>query len=93
MRNRITVGEARNISARGALIQTEEPLPANENFRLFIVPPDRLAFRVAAEVAWLQVERFAQDFSNCLMGIRFTRLLKGDKQFVLDWLHNQRDLI
>jgi hypothetical protein len=93
MKNGITVGEARNISARGALIQTEEPLCAKEKFRLFLVPPDRLAFRVTAEVAWLKVKRSAQDFSNCLMGIRFTRVSKGDNQFVLDFLHARRNLI
>jgi len=93
MKDRITVGEARNIGARGALIQMEEPLTAKEKFRLFIVPPDRLAFRVTAEVAWVKVKRSAQEFSNCLMGIRFTRVSKGDNRFVLDFLHAQRNLM
>jgi hypothetical protein len=93
MKDRITVGEARDISARGALIQMGEPLCAKEKFRLFIVPPDRLAFRVTAEVAWVKVERSAPDFSNCLMGIRFTRVSKGDNQFVLDFLYARRNLV
>jgi len=95
MNDRITVGEARDISARGALIEMEEPLCAKEKLGLFImVPPDRrLASRVTAEVAWLRAKRSAQDFSNCLMGIRFTRVSKGDNQFVLDSLYAGRNLV
>ena len=93
MKDRITVGEARDISARGALIEMEEPLCAKEKLGLFMVPPDRLAFRVTAEVAWVRAKRSAQDFSNCLMGIRFTRVSKGDNQFVLDSLYAGRNLV
>jgi len=73
----------------------EEPLCAKEKLGLFImVPPDRrLASRVTAEVAWLRAKRSAQDFSNCLMGIRFTRVSKGDNQFVLDSLYAGRNLV
>jgi len=86
-----TVGNARNISARGALIRSEEPLRPNDRSRLFLVPPDRLAFRVSFEVAWLRPEDFARRASDYSMGVRFTRMARGDGEFVNNFVrHHMR---
>ncbi|HVO83949.1 MAG TPA: PilZ domain-containing protein [Syntrophobacteria bacterium] len=79
-----TVGKARNISARGALIRSEEPLPLppRDRSRLFLVPPDRLAFRVSFEVAWLATEGSGQRASDHSMGVRFIRMARGDGEFI-----------
>jgi len=83
-----TVGKARNISARGALIRSEEPLRPRERSRLFLVPPDRLAFRVSFEVAWLATESSAQRASDYSMGVRFIRMARGDGEFVLNFVQH-----
>jgi len=89
MKDRTAVGEARNISARGALIQTERPLHPKEKFRAFMVPANRQAFRVTFEVAWVKARASGRRMSTYLVGIRFTRLLKGDGQFLLNFIRTQ----
>ena len=87
--DRTAVGEARNVSARGALIQTERPLHPKEKFRVFMVPANRRAFRVTCEVAWVKGRPSGRRISTYVSGIRFTRLLKGDGQFLLDFIRTQ----
>jgi hypothetical protein len=87
------VGSAANISARGALIRSEEPFRPKERSRLFLVPPDRLAFRVSFEVAWLAPEGSAQRASDCSMGVRFLRMARDDGEFVVNFVqHHLRRL-
>jgi hypothetical protein len=86
MKDRTAVGEARNISARGALIQTKRLLHPKEKFRVFMVPANRQAFRVTCEVAWVKTSASGRKISSCVVGIRFTRLLKGDSQFLLNFI-------
>jgi len=83
-----TLGNARNISARGALIRSEEPLHPKDRSRLFLVPPDRLAFRVSFEVAWLATEGSAQRAPDYAMGVRFIRMARGDGEFVLNFVQH-----
>jgi PilZ domain len=87
-----TVGNARNISVRGALILSEEPLRPRDRSRLFLVPPDRLAFRVSFEVAWLATEGSAQGASDYSMGLRFIRMSRGDGEFVLNFVQHHLTL-
>jgi hypothetical protein len=82
------VGKARNISARGALIRSEAPLRPKDRSRLFLVPPDRLAFRVSFEVAWLATEGSAKRASDCSMGVRFIRMARSDGEFVLNFVQH-----
>lgn len=89
MKDRTAVGEARNISARGALIQTKRLLHPKEKFRAFLVPANRRAFGVACEVAWVKTRASARKISTYVVGIRFTRLLKGDSQFLLNFIRTQ----
>jgi PilZ domain len=89
MKDRTAVGEARNISARGALIQTERLLHPREKFGVFLVPPNRLAFRVSCEVAWVKARASGRKISTYVVGIHFTRLLKGDSQFLLNFIRTQ----
>jgi hypothetical protein len=83
-----TVGNAGNISARGALIRSEEPFRPKDRSILFLVPPDRLAFRVSFEVAWLALEGSAQRASDCSMGVRFIRMARGDGEFVVNFVQH-----
>jgi len=89
MKDRTAVGETRNVSARGALIQTERPLHPKEKFRVFMVPANRRAFRVTCEVAWVKGRPSGRRISTYVSGIRFTRLLKGDGQFLLNFIRTQ----
>ena len=83
-----TVGNTTNISARGALIRSGQPLRPKDRSRLFLVPPDRLAFRVSFEVAWLATEGSAQRASAYSMGVRFIRMSRGDGEFVLNFVQH-----
>jgi hypothetical protein len=83
-----TVGNARNISARGALIRSEAPLCPNDRSRLFLVPPDRLAFRVSFEVAWMGPEDSPRRASDYSMGVRFIRMSRGDGDYVLNFVRH-----
>jgi hypothetical protein len=83
-----TVGNARNISVRGALILSAEPLPPGDRSRLFLVPPDRLAFRVSFEVAWLATEGTAERPCDYSMGVRFLRMARGDGEFVFNFVQH-----
>ena len=89
MKERTAVGETRNISARGALIQTERLLHPKEKFRAFMVPGNRQAFGVSFEVAWVKAEASGRRISTYIIGIRFTRVLKGDGQFLLDFVRTR----
>jgi hypothetical protein len=89
MQDRTALGEAKNISARGALIQTERPLHPKEKFRGFMVPANRQAFRVTFEVAWVKARASGRKMCTYIIGIRFTRLLKGDSQFLLTFIRTQ----
>jgi hypothetical protein len=89
MKDRTAVGGARDISARGALIQTERLLNPKEKFRVFMVPPNRRAFGVTCEVAWVKARASGRRISTYLIGIRFTRVLKGDGQFLLNFIRTQ----
>jgi len=89
MKDRTALGEARNISARGALFQTERPLHPKEKFRAFMVPANRQAFRVTFEVAWVKARASGRRMCTYIIGIRFTRLLKGDSQFLLNFIRTQ----
>jgi len=76
------VGEAMNVSAGGALIRSPEPLAARERSRIFMVPPNRLAFPVTFEVAWVKANHSSRKLPNYLIGIQFNRLLDGDRELV-----------
>jgi hypothetical protein len=88
-KDRTTVGDARNISARGALIQTERPLHPKQKFRAFMVPANHQAFGVTFEVAWVKARASGRRISTYVIGIRFTRLLKDDGQFLLDFVRSR----
>jgi len=85
-----TVGEAMNVSASGALIRSPEPLVAKEKSRIFMVPPNRLAFRVTFEVAWVKATHSSRKLPNYLIGIQFNRLLDGDCELVNTSIRTQR---
>jgi hypothetical protein len=89
LKDRTAVGETRNISAKGALIQTTRLLYPKEKFKAFMVPANRQAFRVSFEVAWVKARASGRRISTYVIGIRFTRLLKGDAQFLLDFVRTQ----
>ena len=82
------MGDTRNISGRGALMRSEEPLRPKERSRLFLVPPDRLAFRVSSEVARLAAEGSVQRAFDYSMGVRFTRLSRRDGEFGLNFVQH-----
>jgi hypothetical protein len=84
-----TVASARNISARGALIRSEEPLRPKDRSRLFLVPPDRLAFKISFEVAWLELEDSPRRASDYSMGVRFIRMSRGDGEYVLTFVRRR----
>jgi PilZ domain len=84
------VGEAMNISDRGALIRSPEPLVAKEKSRIFMVPPNRLAFRLTFKVAWVKTIRSGRRIPSYLMGIKFNSLLDGDRQLVKTVIGTQR---
>jgi PilZ domain len=92
MKDRTAVGEARNVSVRGALIQTERILHPKEKFRAFMVPPNRQAFRVTCEVAWVKAKASGRRISTYIIGIRFTRVMKGDGQFLFNLVRTQLTL-
>ena len=85
-----TVGEAMNVSASGALIRSPEPLAAKEKSRIFMVPPNRLAFPVTFEVAWVKATQSSRRMPNYLIGIQFNRLLDGDRELVNTPIRTQR---
>jgi hypothetical protein len=85
-----TVGQAMNVSDSGALIRSPAPLAAKEKSRIFMVPPNRLAFRVTFKVAWVKAIHSSRKAPNYLIGIRFNRLLDGDRQFVKTLIGTQR---
>jgi hypothetical protein len=85
-----TVGEAMNVSDSGALIRSPAPLDAKEKSRIFMVPPNRLAFRVTFKVAWVKATHSSRKIPNYLIGIKFNSLLDGDRQFVKTVIGTQR---
>jgi PilZ domain len=85
-----TVGEAKNVSDSGALIRSPEPLAAKEKSRIFMVPPNRLAFRATFKVAWVKAIHSSHKIPNYLIGIRFNGLLDGDRRFVKTLVGTQR---
>jgi PilZ domain len=85
-----TVGEAMNVSDSGALIRSPAPLAAKEKSRIFMVPPNRLAFGANFKVAWVKAIHSSRKIPNYLIGIQFNRLLDGDRQFVKTLIGTQR---
>jgi hypothetical protein len=85
-----TVGEAMNVSASGALIRSPELLAAKEKSRIFMVPPNCLAFRVTFEVAWVKTVHSSRKIPNHLIGIQFNGFLNGNHLFVNSLIRTQR---
>src|SRR5579862_2163688 len=62
-----------NISQMGIFVLTTEPLPIGTPMMLSFSPPGHEPFKLAGEVAWVNVVRPSGDNPNPGMGIKFTR--------------------
>jgi hypothetical protein len=55
-----------------------------------MVPPNRRAFPVTFEVAWVKATHSSRKIPNYFIGIQFNRLLDGDRELVNTSIRTQR---
>ena len=60
------------------------PKKLKERSKLFIIVPNSKSLSVYFEVVWLRVDCSKADILPCGMGIRFTRVLRTDRQYLTE---------
>ena len=78
----VALVEVKNIGTKGAFIRSVMPLMPQERFKLQIVVPQHDLLSIRAEVAWLRVSYADDSTLPCGMGIRFSRVSRGDREFI-----------
>jgi hypothetical protein len=91
-KDRASAGVATNISATGALIRTDKPPLPDESLQLFIIAPEREAFRIRSAVSWSQLDFCQNDFYPSGVGIRFTGVSRSDREFLTSWIESQLEI-
>lgn len=74
-------GKTENLSLGGALVRFPEHLKVNHNFSMVITAKGRL-ISVAVEVIWSDTHRHGDKSRFCGIGVRFTKILVSDRQFL-----------
>lgn len=77
-----TKAEVKNISAGGAFICCEKPLPIGEMFRLTMTGPDNEPVDATAKVAWSNANVPKDKVINRGMGVRFIKMSDRHIQLV-----------
>jgi type IV pilus assembly protein PilZ len=73
-----------NISQMGIFVLTTEPLPVGTPMVLSFSPPGHESFKLAGEVAWVNVVRPDGDNPNPGMGIKFTKLAPEERERIVE---------
>jgi Tfp pilus assembly protein PilZ len=74
-------GQIENIGPGGAFISFPESPPFEESFRMVIKVPDRQTMNVGARVIWSTVLSTDEGSPYFGVGVEFTRISDGDRQF------------
>ena len=78
------------ISATGAHIICDKPVPGNDLFTMAIEVPDRLPLEIGAEVVWIEIHLTSDRESTPVnMEVRFIDIYPDDSQFLFDLLLDQ----
>jgi PilZ domain len=75
-------GQIENISPVGAFISFAESPPLEWNFRMLIKPPKHQTINVVAKVIWSTVLSTGEGAPRFGVGVEFTRISEGDRQFL-----------
>lgn len=73
-----------NISAMGIFVKTTDPLAVGTKLLLTFEPPGHEAFKLQAEVAWINPVRANGDNPNPGMGVRFIDLHPDDRERLVE---------
>lgn len=75
-------GQIENISPVGAFISFAESPPLEWHFRMLIKAPNHQTINVVAKVIWSTVLSTADGAPRFGVGVEFTRISEGDRQFL-----------
>jgi len=75
-------GQIENASAVGAFISFTESPPLEWSFRMLIKPPNHQTINVVAKVIWSTVLSAGEGAPRFGVGVEFTRISEGDRQFL-----------
>jgi hypothetical protein len=79
-------GQIENVSPGGAFICFTEAPPLESDLRLVIKPPNYPTISAVAKVIWSTVLTTDEGSPRFGMGVQFTRISKGDRQFLSEKL-------
>ena len=83
-------GVVEYISAAGAHILCDKPVPGNDLFTMAIEVPDRLPLEIGAEVVWIEIHLTPdRESAPVNMEVRFIDICGNDSQFLFDLLLDQ----
>ena len=82
-------GEIQNVSPSGAFISCKVVPPLESSFFIIIKPPERQTISVAAKVVWSTTLHTDESSSHLGVGIQFTNITPGDRNFLNQFVANQ----
>ena len=75
-------GQVENVSSVGAFISFTEAPPLEWDFRLIMRPPNHSTISAVAKVIWSTVIPTNEGSPQFGVGVAFTRISEGDRQFL-----------
>ncbi len=82
-------GSTLNITTEGMSISCDEPLPLNEFFRFYIIPPAHENIDVTGKIVWSDLYGVDENDTSFGMGICFVKISEKDSCYFNDIISAQ----